>query len=127
MNQEEKPKEVKCPYWIATVNFKDGTKLNTNPFYEYDEGFKVWSSEFSSKYKQMFDSISCEKVESDPLQSLQSKADLLVEALEESKDCHENARELSNDQQALNLNNDGYSICDKALTKYRDGGKNEPG
>lgn len=44
-------------YWVGVVKWNDGTFYTTEPFYEYDEGIKVWSAEFSSKHQGEFESI----------------------------------------------------------------------
>lgn len=48
-------------YWVGVVKWNDGTFYTTEPFYEYDEGIKVWSAEFSSKHQGEFESIDYER------------------------------------------------------------------
>lgn len=50
-------------HWIGIIKWNDGTILKTEPFYEYDEGIKVWSSKFSFENKGKFEWIDYEKVE----------------------------------------------------------------
>lgn len=48
-------------YWVGVVKWNDGTFYTTEPFYEYDEGIKVWSTEFSSKHQGEFEYIDYER------------------------------------------------------------------
>jgi len=48
-------------YWVGVVKWNDGTFYTTEPFYEYDEGIKVWSAEFSSKHQGEFEYIDYER------------------------------------------------------------------
>lgn len=58
--ESEEPKEIKV-HWVGVVKWNDGTFYTTEPFYEYDEGIKVWSAEFSSKHQGEFESIDYER------------------------------------------------------------------
>lgn len=48
-------------YWIATVIFKDGTKLKSEKFYKYDSGIKSWSSNFSYLMEDKIECINYDK------------------------------------------------------------------
>jgi hypothetical protein len=48
-------------YWVGVVKWNDGTFYRTEPFYEYDEGIKVWSAEFSGKHQGEFEYIDYER------------------------------------------------------------------
>jgi hypothetical protein len=48
-------------HWVGVVKWNDGTFFRTEPFYEYDEGIKVWSDEFSSKHQGEFEYIDYER------------------------------------------------------------------
>jgi hypothetical protein len=48
-------------HWVGVVKWNDGTFYTTEPFYEYDEGIKVWSAEFSSKHQGEFEYIDYER------------------------------------------------------------------
>ena len=61
-------------HWIAIIKWNDGTILRTEPFYEYDEGIKIWSSKFSYENKGKFQWIDYEKVE-EPKQETLEEAD----------------------------------------------------
>jgi hypothetical protein len=50
-------------YWIGIVKWNDGTILTTQPFYEYDNGIKQWSSKFSYENSGKFEWIDYKKVE----------------------------------------------------------------
>ena len=50
-------------HWIGIIKWNDGTILKTEPFYDYDEGIKVWSSKFSYENKGKFEWIDYKKIE----------------------------------------------------------------
>lgn len=50
-------------HWIGIIKWNDGTILKTEPFYDYDEGIKAWSSKFSYENKGKFEWIDYEKIE----------------------------------------------------------------
>ena len=48
-------------HWVGVVKWNDGTFYTTEPFYEYDNGIKVWSAEFSAKHQGEFEYIDYER------------------------------------------------------------------
>ena len=59
--KQETLEEVRKVYWVGVVKWNDGTFYTTEPFYEYDEGIKIWSAEFSSKHQGEFEYIDYER------------------------------------------------------------------
>lgn len=70
--KEEPKQEI---YWVGVVKWNDGTILRTEPFYNYDNGIKEWSSKFSYENQGKFEWIDYEKFEKLKQETLE-KADL---------------------------------------------------
>lgn len=63
-------------HWIGIIKWNDGTILKTEPFYDYDEGIKAWSSKFSYENKGKFEWIDYEKIEEPKQQKLEEAIEL---------------------------------------------------
>ena len=73
-------------HWIGIVKWNDGTILRTEPFFEYDEGIKVWSSKFSFENKGKFEWIDYEKVEESKQKTIEEIIDFLQLEITERRD-----------------------------------------
>ena len=73
-------------HWIGIVKWNDGTILKTEPFFEYDEGIKVWSSKFSFENKGKFEWIDYEKVEESKQKTIEEIIDFLQLEITERRD-----------------------------------------
>jgi hypothetical protein len=65
-------------HWIGIIKWNDGTILKTEPFYDYDEGIKAWSSKFSYENKGKFEWIDYEKIEEPKQETLEEAAENFI-------------------------------------------------
>ena len=122
-------------YWVGVVKWNDGTFYTTEPFYEYDEGIKVWSAEFSSKHQGEFEYIDYERFDgvvrdleywkdnaeedyiTTPISVLRYISEL-EKKVEQDKNKYSEEDMINRTQVVFELTNKGYSI-DEIIEQFK--------
>lgn len=111
---------------IKTLGFTEFRKASNyeNKYYEISESdlnkyIESIQLALSQEKENTQNALKTLKGVDEELRQEKEKSRRLAEALEKSRNCHENAREITQEPGVFELSNSGYGYCDTALSDYR--------